>query len=76
MSDITNDTVKKIAEFLSRIHIEEDEIAPTAEQLDNILNWVEQLGSVDVEGVKPSSGSIEMPLKMRNDDITDGDTCR
>ena len=72
MSDITNDTVKKIA-VLSRIHIEEDEIAPTAEQLDNILNWVEQLGSVDVEGVKPSSGGIEMPLKMRNDDITDGE---
>ena len=72
MSDITHDTVKKIA-VLSRIHIEEKEIAPTAAQLDSILNWVEQLGSVNIDGIAPSSGGIEMPLKMRDDKITDGE---
>lgn len=72
MSDITHNTVKKIA-TLSRIHIEDNEIAPTADQLNNILTWVEQLASVDIEGVTPSSGGIEMPLKMRKDEITDGE---
>ena len=69
---IDTDTVRRIA-HLSRIAVEEEELAPLAEQLNGILGWVEQLNEVDVEGVEPMTTATPMALKRRPDEATEGD---
>jgi aspartyl-tRNA(Asn)/glutamyl-tRNA(Gln) amidotransferase subunit C len=41
-------------------------------ELNNILDWVEQLGEVDVTGVEPMSAVIPNTLRLR-DDVVDAD---
>ena len=65
------ETVRKIAR-LSRLHVEEDRLAPLADELNGILGWIEQLGEVDVEGVEPMTSAVDMDAPMRADAITDG----
>ena len=67
-------TVAKIAR-LARIHVAEDQRAALADELSNILGWVEQLGEVDTDDVAPMTSVVEMRLPERDDVITDGD-CR
>ena len=38
---------------LARIEIEETQLETTARELNNILEWIEQLNEVDTEGVEP-----------------------
>ena len=45
-------TVAKIA-HLARIRLDESQRPALAQELSNILGWVEQLGEVDTEGVPP-----------------------
>ncbi len=69
---IDTDTVRRIA-HLSRIAVEEDDLAPLAEELNGILGWIEQLNEVDVEGVEPMTTATPMTLKRRVDEATEGD---
>ena len=64
-------TVQKIA-ALARIDVPEAELDKLAAELSNILGWVEQLGEVDTEGVAPMASVIEMTLRRRADEVTDG----
>ena len=41
-------------------------------ELNNILNWVEQLGEVDTSGVEPMTAVIPNSLRLR-DDVVDAD---
>jgi aspartyl-tRNA(Asn)/glutamyl-tRNA(Gln) amidotransferase subunit C len=66
------DTVRKVAR-LARIAVEDHEVEPLANELSGILDWVEQLQEVDVEGVEPMTSAVPMRLKRREDVITDGD---
>ncbi len=68
---IDTDTVRKVA-HLARIAVREDELAPLAAELNSILDWVEQLGEVDVTGVEPMTSVTPMALKRRADEVTDG----
>lgn len=68
---VTAETVKKIAR-LSRLHVEEDRLAPLADELNGILGWIEQLGEVDVEGVEPMTSAVDMEAPLRTDKISDG----
>ena len=65
-------TVRKIAS-LARIAVSEGEVAAMTGELNNILNWVEQLGEVDTSGVEPLHTVIHNKLRLREDVITDGD---
>lgn len=69
---VDHDTVRKVAK-LARIAVSEDEIPPLAEKLNGILNWVERLQEVDVEGVEPMTSVTPMALKRRPDVVTEGD---
>ena len=60
---------------LARLALGDDEIAKMVPELNNILNWVEQLGEVDTDGVEPLTAVIENKLRLRDDEVTDGD-CR
>ena len=68
---IDADTARKVA-HLARIAVSEDDLVPLAEKLNGILDWVEQLQEVDVEGVEPMTSVTPMALKRRTDSVTDG----
>ena len=68
---IDRETVAKIAS-LARIEMGEDELARMAPELSNILDWVEQLGEVDVSGVQPMTAVIPNTFRLR-DDVIDAD---
>ena len=57
---------------LARIRIPEDELDHLAGELSNILTWIEQLNEVDIEGVEPMTGVVEVELPEREDRVTDG----
>lgn len=50
---LTKDEVKKIAK-LARLGISEDEVEKYQKDLSSILDFVDQLKEVDVEGVEPT----------------------
>jgi aspartyl-tRNA(Asn)/glutamyl-tRNA(Gln) amidotransferase subunit C len=58
---------------LARIRLAEAELEPLAAELSQILNWVEQLGEIDTDGVAPMTSVAAMRLPMRDDAVTDGD---
>ena len=42
------------------------------DELNAILAFVEELGTVDVEGVEPMTSVMPMPMKKRADVVSDG----
>lgn len=68
---VTKQDVQKVAR-LARIALPEDQVEPMTNELNGILNWIEQLGEVDVEGVEPMTSVVETSLPMREDVVTDG----
>jgi len=71
---VTPDQVRHIAN-LARIAMSEEELGRLVPELNNILGWVEQLGEVDTDGVEPLTAVIENRLRLRDDEVTDGN-CR
>lgn len=63
--------VKRIAR-LARIAVPTEELEPLAEELSGILQWVEQLDSVDTKDVAPMTSVVDLTLPMRADAVTDG----
>jgi len=68
---VDKEIVGKIAR-LARIRMTDDELEHMVPELNNILEWVEQLGEVDVEGIEPMSAVIPNTLRLRADE-TDAD---
>ena len=68
---LDKDAVAHIAK-LARIRVADDELDHLAGELSQILGWVEQLSEVDVDGVEPMTSVVEMALKARADEVTDG----
>ena len=72
---VDKSTVVHIAQ-LARIRVPEGDLDGLAEELNNIIGWVEQLDEVDTEGVAPMASAAEgQGLRWRKDEVTDGD-CR
>jgi aspartyl-tRNA(Asn)/glutamyl-tRNA(Gln) amidotransferase subunit C len=57
---------------LARIRLAETELEPLANELSQILDWVEQLNEVDTTGVPPMASAAAASLPMRGDEVTDG----
>ncbi len=68
---VDKQTVAKIAS-LARISMDDKQLEALVPELNNILDWVEQLGEVDVSGVEPMSAVIPNTLRLR-DDVVDAD---
>mgnify|MGYP001305481626 FL=1 len=68
---IDKKTARKVA-HLARIEVAEEALEPLAGALSNILNFMEQLNEVDVEGVEPMTSVTPMALKRRSDVVSDG----
>ena len=64
-------TVRRVAK-LARIAEPESRLEPLARELSSILQWIEQLNEVDVEGVEPMTSAVAAELPMREDVVADG----
>ncbi|MBA3676414.1 MAG: Asp-tRNA(Asn)/Glu-tRNA(Gln) amidotransferase subunit GatC [Sphingosinicella sp.] len=64
-------TVRHIAK-LARVAVSDGEVEALVPELNNILNWIEQLQEVDVTGVEPMTAVIPNILRLREDKVTDG----
>ena len=69
---IDKDTVVKVAR-LARIAVSDEEAEALRGELNTILGFVEQLDAVDVEGVEPMTAVVQVPMKVRDDVVTEGD---
>jgi aspartyl-tRNA(Asn)/glutamyl-tRNA(Gln) amidotransferase subunit C len=65
------ETVRRIA-HLARIAVADAEVASLQAELNAMLDFVEQLAEVDVEGVEPMTSVTPMALKQRDDEVSDG----
>ncbi|MEA1618221.1 Asp-tRNA(Asn)/Glu-tRNA(Gln) amidotransferase subunit GatC [Erythrobacter sp. T5W1-R] len=64
-------TVAKIAS-LARIRMDDAQLERMVPELNGILQWVEQLGEVDVSGIAPMAAVIPNTLRLR-EDVVDAD---
>lgn len=63
-------TVRRVAR-LARIAVSDEEVPRLQAELNAMLGFVEQLASIDVEGVEPMTSVIPTRMKWRADEITD-----
>lgn len=68
---VDTDTVRQVA-HLARLAVAEDEVEGLRRELNAMLAFVEQLADVDVTKVEPMTSVTPMAMKMRNDDVNDG----
>lgn len=68
---IDKETARRAA-HLARIEIAESDLDNLAVELSHILDFMEQLNEVDVEGVEPMTSVTPMALIRRADEVTDG----
>lgn len=68
---IDTDTARRVAK-LARIAVPEEDVPQLAQELSGILDFMEQLNEVDVEGVEPMTSVTPQRLKRRADVVTDG----
>jgi len=71
MSKITPDEVRRVAQ-LAHIGLAEDQIDHFAAELDQIVGFVEQLQSVDIEGVAPTDQVTGLVDVWREDEVKPG----
>lgn len=64
------DAIKNIA-HLARIEVSDAELQSYAKDLSNILDMVDQMNAVDVEGVAPLSNALDQTQRLRADVVTE-----
>ncbi|KFB10211.1 Asp-tRNA(Asn)/Glu-tRNA(Gln) amidotransferase subunit GatC [Nitratireductor basaltis] len=65
------DTVKRVA-HLARIEVQDADAERMMGELNQILGFVEQLSEVNVDGVEPMTSAIPTTMRLRSDEVTDG----
>lgn len=70
MAALTPQDILKLAR-LARIEITEDELQKYADELSAVLAYVEQLGKVDTDGLKPTYQVTGLTDVMRPDELHD-----
>jgi aspartyl-tRNA(Asn)/glutamyl-tRNA(Gln) amidotransferase subunit C len=68
---VTSQQVRHIAK-LARIAMSDEELERLVPELNNILGWVEQLSEVNTDGVEPLTAVIDQKLRLREDEVNDG----
>lgn len=63
--------VRKVAR-LARIAVSKDALEPMAKELNDIMQWIEQLQEVDMDGVEPMTSVVARALPLRDDVVADG----
>ena len=70
MAKLTREDVLKLAQ-LARLELSEDEIETYRSELSDILQYVEQLQSVEVDNLKPTNQVTGLTNVTRPDEIKD-----
>lgn len=70
MAKLSREDVLKLAR-LARLELSEDEIETYRHELSDILQYVEQLQGVDVEGLKPTNQVTGLTNVTRPDEVKD-----
>jgi len=70
MTKLTRDDVLKLAQ-LARISLHDDEVAEFTDELSAILQYVEQLSSVNLDGLQPTNQVTGLTNVMRDDVVKD-----
>ena len=65
------DTVINIAN-LARIRVSDEETENLANELTNILTWIEELGEVNTESITAMTSVIDIDMPSREDVVNDG----
>lgn len=63
--------IRKIA-HLARIAVSDEDVVGLRAELNQILEWVEQLDEVDTSGVEPMTSVVAHAMERRDDRVTDG----
>jgi aspartyl-tRNA(Asn)/glutamyl-tRNA(Gln) amidotransferase subunit C len=69
---LEHDDVRRIAR-LARIAVDDGEVEEYRAALSRILALVEQMNAVDTATVEPLAHPLERPLRLRSDEVTEGD---
>ena len=69
---VDKDVVLNIAE-LAQLQIEDDEVDHYVNSLGRILQLVEEMQSVDTQGVEPVSNPLDGIQRLREDRVTEED---
>ena len=72
MTKITKEEVKKVA-HLARLELNENEINNHAEQLENILEYIKQLETINTDDVPCTTRAIEVINILRKDEKKNSD---
>jgi len=64
--------VRRIA-WLARVAIREEDVPEYARHLSRILEFVEQMAAADTEGVEPMAHPLDLPQRLRPDEVTETD---
>ncbi|MEM9710552.1 MAG: Asp-tRNA(Asn)/Glu-tRNA(Gln) amidotransferase subunit GatC [Pseudomonadota bacterium] len=65
------ETARKVAK-LARIAVPEEDLPALAGEFNAILQFIEELNEVNVDGVEPMVSVTPMRLKRREDGVSDG----
>jgi aspartyl-tRNA(Asn)/glutamyl-tRNA(Gln) amidotransferase subunit C len=66
------DDVKRIA-ALARIAVSQAEAEQALAQLSGIFALIERMQAVDTSGIEPMSHAQDLMLRLRDDEVTEGD---
>ena len=69
---LTPQDVRRIAE-LARLELGADEAARTLEQLNQVFGLIETMTGGDTPGVEPMTHARDLPLRLRDDLVTEPD---
>ena len=70
MAKLTRADILKLAQ-LARLDVTDEEVEEYSRELSKILDYVEQLGSVDVKGLKPTNQVTGLTNVTREDEVKD-----
>lgn len=68
---VDTNTVRRVA-HLARLAVAEDEVEDLRRELNAMLAFVEQLADVDITAIEPMTSATPMAMKMRKDEVNDG----
>jgi len=69
---LTPDQLQRIA-MLARVDLGADELRGVTERLNRVLGLIDQLQSVDTQGIEPMSHALDVVQRLRPDEVTEAD---
>lgn len=69
---LSTEAIQKLAR-LSRLHISPEEVDALRQHFDNLFALVDELQSIDTEGIAPMSHAMDLPLRLREDVVSEPD---